>query len=85
MHCGRSLKREWDAESSGKLPDLFIPSKTAPLVPKFAVEELPLGRNEALVPEISVIDLPLGRILDDDDEDEDDQHMHNNLTFRFSG
>ena len=34
------LKREWGAESNGKLPHLFIPSKTAALVPEFAVEEL---------------------------------------------
>ena len=30
------LKREWGAESNGKLPHLFIPSKTATLVPVFA-------------------------------------------------
>ena len=34
------LKREWGAESNGKLPHLFIPSKTATLVPGFAVEDL---------------------------------------------
>ena len=41
----KMLKREWDAESNGKLLHLFIPSKTAPLVPEFAVEELPLDRT----------------------------------------
>ena len=35
------LKREWGTESSGKLPHLFIPDKTAALVPEFAVEDLP--------------------------------------------
>ena len=30
------LKREWSVESNGKLPQLFIPSKTATLVPEFA-------------------------------------------------
>ena len=35
------LKREWDAKSNGKLPHLFIPGKTAALVPEFAVEDLP--------------------------------------------
>ena len=44
------LKRYWGAESNGKLPHLFIPSKTASLVPEFAVEDLPLGRTTALVP-----------------------------------
>ena len=57
------LKREWDAESNGKLPYLLIPSKTETLVPEFAVENLPLGRTAALVPEFSVKYLPLGRIL----------------------
>ena len=37
------LKREWGVESNGKLPHLFISSKTATLVPKFAVEDMPLA------------------------------------------
>ena len=57
------LKREWGAESNGKLPHLSIPSKTAPRVPEFAVEDLPLSRTAALLPEFAVKDLPLGRIL----------------------
>ena len=52
------LKREWGAESNGKLPHLFIPSKTATLVPEFAVEDLPLDRTATLVK-----DLPLGKTL----------------------
>ena len=56
-------KRKWFAESNGKVPHLFIPSKTAMLVPKFAVENLSLGRTAALVPEFAVKDLPLGRTL----------------------
>ena len=39
------LKREWGAESNGKLP-----SKTATLVPEFAVEDMPLGRTTASLP-----------------------------------
>ena len=31
-------KREWGAESNGKLPHLFIPSETATLAPEFAVD-----------------------------------------------
>ena len=54
-------KEEWGAESNGKLLHLFIPSKTATLVPEFAVEDLPLGRNATLVPELPVTDLPLDR------------------------
>ena len=57
------LKRDWVAESNGKLPNLFIPSKTATLVPEFAVEDLPLSRTAALVPEFAVEDLPLARTL----------------------
>ena len=37
------LKREWDAESNGKLSHLFIVGKTAALVAEFAVKDLPLG------------------------------------------
>ena len=57
------LKREWCAESNGKLPHLFIPSITATYVPEFAMEDLILGRIVALVPEFAVKDLPLGRTL----------------------
>ena len=57
------VKREWGEESNGKLPHLFIPNKTAILVPEFAVEDLPSGRTEDLVPEFDVKDLPLGRTL----------------------
>ena len=57
------LKREWGAENNGKLPHLFIPSKTATLVPEFAVEDLLLSRTAALVPKFAVNDLPLGRTL----------------------
>ena len=57
------LKRGWGAESNGKLPHLFIRSKTATVVPKFSVEDLSLGRTAALVPEFAMKDLPLGRTL----------------------
>ena len=57
------LKREWGAERNGKLPHLFISSKTATHIPEFGMEDLPLGRIAALVPEFAVKDLPLGRSL----------------------
>ena len=57
------LKREWGAESNGKIPHLSIPSKTAAWVPEFSVEDLPLNRTATLVPDFAVKDLPLGRIL----------------------
>ena len=37
----RILNREWSVGSNGKLPLLFIPGKTAVLIPEFAVEDLP--------------------------------------------
>ena len=46
-----------------KLLHLFFPSKTAPLVPEFAVEDLPLDRTAALGPEFAVKDMPLGRTM----------------------
>ena len=60
------LKREWDAESNWKLPHLFIPSKTTPLVPEFSAEDLPLDRTATLVPAFAVNDLHLGKHSDDD-------------------
>ena len=57
------LKREWGAERNGKLPHLFIPSKTATEDPEFAVEDLPLGRTAASLSEFAVKDPPLSRTL----------------------
>ena len=57
------LKREWGAKSYGKLSHLFILSKTATLVPEFAVEDLPWGELHTLIPAFAVKDLPLGRTL----------------------
>ena len=58
------LKREWGAENNGKLPHLFIHSKTATLVPEFAMEDLPLDRTSTLVPTFAVKDLPLDRLIE---------------------
>ena len=66
------LSREWDAKSNGKLPHLFIPSKTAAWVNEFAVKDLPLSRTAALAPESAVKDLHLGRILCCRENDDDD-------------
>ena len=43
------LKREWGAESIGKLPHLFIPGKTAALVPNFVVEDLPSAEHMMMI------------------------------------
>ena len=55
------LKREWCAESNGKIPHLIIPRKTATLVPEFAVEDLLLGRTAALVPELGSVRFAIGQ------------------------
>ena len=57
----RNFNYACSAESNGKLPHLFIPSKTATLVPEFAVEDLSLGITVVIVPEFAVKDLSLGR------------------------
>ena len=54
------LNRDWGVESIGKLPHIFIPSKTATMVPEFDVEDLPLDTAATLV---AVKDLSLGRTL----------------------
>ena len=59
--CSDANEREWSEESNVKLPPLFSPSKTVPLVPKFSKEDLPLSRNATLVLGLAVEDLPLGR------------------------
>ena len=51
------LKREWGAESNGKLPHLFISSKTETLVPEFAVEDLPWAETATVLPAFAVDDL----------------------------
>ena len=58
----------WSAEINGKLPYLFIPSKTAHFVPELTVEDLSLDRTATLVSVLVVKDLPVGRNSDDDTE-----------------
>ena len=48
-------------ESKGKVPHLFIPSKTAAWIPEFAVEDLLLGRTAAFVPALGSEGLALGQ------------------------
>ena len=57
------LKREWCVESNEKLLHLFIPSKSAILVPEVAADVLPLDRTATLVPAFAVKELSLGRTL----------------------
>ena len=57
------LKGEGGAKINGKLPHLFIPSKTAALIPELAMGDQPLSRTAVLVPEFAVKDLPFSRTL----------------------
>ena len=59
------LKREWGAESNGKIPHLFIPSKTVTMFPEFAVEDLPFDRTATLVPAFAMKDCPRVEHSDD--------------------
>ena len=52
------IKREWGAESNGKLSHLFIPGTAATFVPEFAVGDLPLGRTVAMIHVFAVKDCP---------------------------
>ena len=54
----REREREWSAASNGNPLYLFISSKTATLIPEFAVEDLLLDRTATWVPALAV---PLGR------------------------
>ena len=40
------LKREWGADSNGKLSHLFNLGESAALVPQFAVEDLPSAETQ---------------------------------------
>ena len=57
------LKREWGTESNRKLPHVFIPSKTAILVPSFEMKDLPLYRTATLITAFAIKDLSLVRTL----------------------
>ena len=57
------LKREWGAESNGKLPHLSMSSKTAAWVPEFAVKDLPLSRTAILMVVVVVVDLGFTTLL----------------------
>ena len=61
LRCVQMLKIKWGAKRNGKLPHLFILSKTATSVPEFAVKDLPLDRTATFVPEFAVKDILLGR------------------------
>ena len=73
----RSFKICSDAKESGvrkptgSLPHLYVPSKTATLIPEFAVKDLPLGRTSNLVPGYAVKTCPWAEQSDGDEYDDD--------------
>ena len=62
------LKGEWGSESNGKLPHLFIPSKTAALVSEFAVEDLPSAELQPRFLGLQCRACPWAEHSDDDDD-----------------
>ena len=62
------LKRERGMKSNGKLPHIFMPSKTATLVPEFELEDLPLDRTAILVSAFAEKRPHLGQNTHDDDD-----------------
>ena len=65
------IKRQSGAESKGKLPHLFILSKTATFVPAFAVEHLTL--DDCNLGSCVRSEKPTLRQNADDDDDDDDR------------
>ena len=57
------LKREWGAETNGKLLQLFILSKTTTLVPKLTWKTCLWAELQPWCGEFAVKDLPLRRTL----------------------
>ena len=65
--CSDAKKRDWGAGGNGKLPHLSIPSKTATLVPEFAVEDLTSSRTAPLVLNLQWRTCPWAEYSEDDD------------------
>ena len=76
------LKKDGGADGKGKLPHLFIPSKSATFVPEFTVEDLPLGTTVALVSEFAVKNLP-STVLSDDDDNSNNNNNNNNCYYYY--
>ena len=64
------LKRDWGAESNGKLPHLFILSKTAASVPEFVVEDLASAALQSRFLRLQWRTCPWAEHTDDDYDDE---------------
>ena len=62
------LKREWGKESNEKLPHLFIPGKTAALVPEFVVEDLPSAQLQPWFLRLQIRTCLWVEHCDDDDD-----------------
>ena len=60
------VKRDWGAESNGKLLHLFIHSKTAPLVPEFAVQNLPSAEMQPRLLRLQLRTCPWAEHSNDD-------------------
>ena len=63
------LTREWGAKSNRNLPHLFIPDKTAALIPEFAVEDLLSAEVQPWFLRLQWRTCPWAEYSDDDDDD----------------
>ena len=72
LKSDQMLKREWSAENNEKLPDLFIPGKTAALVPEFAVEHLPSAELQPWFLRFQWRTCPWAEHYEEDEDDDDD-------------
>ena len=70
------LKKEWGAESNGKLPHLFIPAKTAALLAEFAVEDMPSAELQLWFLRLKWRTWPWAEHSDGDDDDEDEYVLY---------
>ena len=75
------LKREWGEESNGKLMHLFIPSKTATLVPEFVAEDLPLAELQPWFLRLQWRTCPWAEYSDDDNDTYKRNTMYYSLQF----
>ena len=77
------LKREWGAERNGELPHLFIPSKTATLVPKFTLEDCLLTELQPWFLRFQWKTCSWSKHFNDDDGDDDGDEIYFNIFLCF--
>ena len=77
------LMGEWGSESNGKLPHLFVPGKTAGLVPEFAVEDLTSAELQPWFLRLQCRLCPWKELSDDDVDDDESPSLENHQVFEL--